>query len=80
MKAQLKRAWCHRHLLLGYMWIVLAIPALIWWKNSVLFVILLSLYANAWTSFSTYHAKQAADRERMRDDAVDPCDTEEGCA
>lgn len=55
----LKHLWDYRHLIAGWGWILLAIPALIWWKDSVLFVILLSLYANAEASFAAYHAKQA---------------------
>ena len=47
-----------RHLILGWVWIVLAVPALLWWKDSVLFVILLSLYANAEASFAAHQAKK----------------------
>ncbi|WP_255218446.1 hypothetical protein [Nocardia abscessus] len=43
------------------MWIVLAAPALLWWKDSVLFVILLSLYANAEASFAAHNAKKRSD-------------------
>ena len=53
-----------RHLILGWVWIVLAVPALLWWKDSVLFVILLSLYANCETSFAAHQAKKRAEKER----------------
>lgn len=49
----------NRHLVLAYLWIVLAIPALLWWKESVLFVILLSLYANWEASLAAHNAKKA---------------------
>jgi hypothetical protein len=49
----------HRHLLLAYLWVVLAIPALLFWKESVLFVILLSLYANWESSLSAHNAQKA---------------------
>lgn len=34
------------HLVAAVMWVGLAIPSLIWWKDSVLWVILISIYAN----------------------------------
>jgi hypothetical protein len=49
------------HLLLANCWLVLAIPAVLWWKQSVLFVILLSLYANWEASMSAHNAKKARD-------------------
>ncbi|MEU7170330.1 hypothetical protein ABZ949_02415 [Micromonospora tulbaghiae] len=39
-----RRVWIHRAL--AALWAVLAIPAVLWWKTSILFVILVSLYAN----------------------------------
>lgn len=44
------------HLFLGIFWIILAIPALLWWKDSILFIILMSIYANAEASFAAYNA------------------------
>ncbi len=38
------RVWIHRGL--AAFWVILAVPALLWWADSVLFVILVSLYAN----------------------------------
>ena len=51
----------NRHLLLAYAWVLLAIPAVLWWKESVLFVILLSLYANWEASLSAHNAQKARD-------------------
>lgn len=48
----------NRHLILGWVWVILAIPAVLWWKDSVLFVILISLYANMEASFAAHQAKK----------------------
>lgn len=44
------------HLVAAVMWVILAIPSLIWWKNSVLWVILISIYANIVGHLSGYSA------------------------
>jgi hypothetical protein len=46
------------HLVLAWVWVVLAIPAILWWKESIIFVILLSLYANFETSMAAHEAKK----------------------
>lgn len=53
----------NRHLALAWMWVALAIPALLFWKESVLFVILLSLYANFEASLSAHNAKKAREED-----------------
>lgn len=40
------------HLGLGILWILLLIPAFLFWKESILFVIIMSVYANAEASFA----------------------------
>ena len=47
------------HLVAAVMWVILAIPSLIWWKNSVLWVILISIYANIVGHLSGYSAAGA---------------------
>lgn len=47
------------HLVAAVMWVGLAIPSLIWWKDSVLWVILISIYANIVGHLSGYSAAQA---------------------
>lgn len=47
----------NRHLALAWVWVILAFPAVLWWKESVLFVILLSLYANIEASLAAHNAK-----------------------
>ncbi|MGX6605642.1 hypothetical protein ACWKSP_26440 [Micromonosporaceae bacterium Da 78-11] len=41
---------------------MLAVPGVLWWRNSILFVILLSLATQAWTS---YGAAEAADNREL---------------
>lgn len=47
------------HLVLACIWLVLLIPSLIWWKDSVMWVIVLSIYANWEASMSAWNAKKA---------------------
>ncbi|BBR83280.1 TPA: hypothetical protein ACH5MI_000554 [Klebsiella quasipneumoniae] len=47
------------HLVAAVMWVGLAIPSLIWWKDSVLWVILISIYANIVGHLSGYSAARA---------------------
>lgn len=49
----------NRHLVEAYIWVVLAIPSVLWWKNSVTWVILISLYANYKTAVSAHEARRA---------------------
>lgn len=48
----------HQHTMLAILWVLLIPPALLWWKESVLFVILLSLYANYESSMAAREAKK----------------------
>lgn len=54
--------WFHR--IRAIAWIVLAVPAVIWWADSILLAILLSLYANA---ASDLGAAEAADDKAVLD-------------
>lgn len=47
------------HLAMMCVWPVLAVPAVLWWKDSIIFVILLSLYANFAGDFSGYQGSRA---------------------
>jgi hypothetical protein len=44
--------------------VLLAVPGVLWWKNSILFVILLSLSTQAWTSWGS---AEAADNRELRE-------------
>ena len=56
------RVWAHRAL--AGVWVLLAIPGVIWWAESILFVILVSLYANFASEMSA--AEAADDRDVLR--------------
>lgn len=48
------------HLALTILWVTLAIPTLLWWRESVLWVALMSLYANVaghWAAYQAAHAE-----------------------
>lgn len=47
------------HLAAAVLWVLLAIPSVIWWKNSVLWVIIISIYANIVGHLSGYTAARA---------------------
>ncbi len=55
-----RRVWIHRGL--AAMWVLLAIPGVLWWADSILFVILVSLYANFVGEIS---ASEAADDQEL---------------
>jgi uncharacterized membrane protein len=49
------------HLVLGLVWVVLLVPTVLAWKDSILWVAFMSLYANVAGHWSAY---QAARTER----------------
>lgn len=53
------------HLAMTGLWAVLVIPTLIWWKGSILWVALMSVWANVAAHFSAY---QGARGEMKQDD------------
>lgn len=57
------------HLVAAVMWVGLAIPSLIWWKDSVLWVILISIYANIVGHLSGYSAARADQAAEENDDS-----------
>ena len=58
------------HLVAAVMWVGLAIPALIWWKDSVLWVILISIYANIVGHLSGYSAARADQAAEESEDST----------
>lgn len=49
------------HAAMTVFWLLMLVPALLFWKDSVLFVILISLWANVaahWSSFQAAHAEK----------------------
>jgi len=53
-----------------YFWILCAVPTMLWWKESILWVAAMSLYANAKTAHSTHKADQAKREARAARDDV----------
>lgn len=53
------------HLTLALVWAMLTIPTLLWWKNSILWVSLMSIYAiviSHLAAYSAAHAEKAANQ------------------
>lgn len=49
--------WLKRfHLMMVIVWVALSVPGILFWKDSILFVIILSLYANIAGEFGAYQA------------------------
>ncbi|EJK8944072.1 hypothetical protein ACWAUQ_002625 [Klebsiella pneumoniae] len=58
------------HLVAAVMWVGLAIPSLICWKDSVLWVILISIYANIVGHLSGYSAARADQAAEESEDST----------
>jgi hypothetical protein len=56
------RLWTHR--IIAIIWTLSAIPAYLWWRDSVLFVIVASVFANIYAAVS---ALEAADDRAVID-------------
>lgn len=54
------------HLVMVFVWLALSVPGILFWKESILFVIILSLYANVAAEFSAY---QGARAEKKQDES-----------
>lgn len=57
-----KRVWFHR--ISALIWLALLIPALLWWSESLWFVIMASVYANV---KSDWGAAEAADDRALHE-------------
>lgn len=51
------------HLSMMIVWALLLVPTLIWWKESILWVAAMSLYANWVGHFSAWNASRAEESE-----------------
>jgi hypothetical protein len=60
----MKIEWLRRfHLAMMIVWVGLSVPGIIWWKESILFVIILSLYANIAGEFAAYQGARAEEKQ-----------------
>lgn len=53
------RRWARLHLTMTCVWALLLIPTLLWWRDSLMWVIAMSLYANFVGHFSAWQAARA---------------------
>lgn len=61
--------WLKRfHLTMMIVWAALAIPGILWWRESILFVIILSIYANFAGEFAAYQAARAEENDEDGDE------------
>lgn len=64
-------ALCRLHLALTITWALLAIPTLLWWRESILWVAFMSLYANVaahWSAFQGTRAEREAGKPTQPQD------------
>lgn len=57
----------NRHQLIAYAWVAVTVPAAIWWPDSVLWVIVVSHYANFETSLAAHHANRSRQADKTTD-------------
>lgn len=55
--------WRKFHLGMTVVWLLLIVPSLLWWKDSILWVILLSVWANMASHFSAWQGARAEDSD-----------------
>src|SRR4051812_40423939 len=54
------------HKYLAFLWALLALPTVLWWHDSILWISLVSLYANGvghWSAFQASKAEEKVDEE-----------------
>lgn len=51
--------WKRLHLVLFFAWVVLLPPSLLWWRESIAYVVLMSWYAIAIGHISSWQASRA---------------------
>lgn len=51
-----------------FVWLGISVPGILWWKESILFVIILSLYANIAAEFGAYQAARAEKEQEGGED------------
>ena len=57
------------HGFLTILWIVLIVPSLLWWKESILWVVLMSAWANIaghWSAWEAARAEEKADENNSK--------------
>lgn len=62
------------HLIMTWVWVGLSLPTILWWRDSILWVLLMSIWANASTHWGAWQAARA-ERAQL---AAGPTSTPEG--
>jgi hypothetical protein len=55
------RYLCRFHAAATLVWLALVVPSLLWWRDSILWVVLMSAWANVASHFSAWQAARAED-------------------
>jgi hypothetical protein len=58
----------HFNLIMTVVWVMLLVPTLVWWRDSILWVLVVSLYANAAAHWSAYQGSRASVKVEQKDD------------
>lgn len=65
--------WLRVHLILTWVWVALLLPTVLWWKDSILFIGMASVYANVISHWTAYQAARAEDAvSKDQGDGVTP--------
>lgn len=58
------KLWAARFMTAAVVWGLLIVPGLLVWQNSILFVIIMSIYANFIGSLASHHSLKAEKEEK----------------
>lgn len=58
------RVWARFHAVATVVWLVLIVPSILWWRDSVAWVVLMSAWANVAAHWASYQAARADERIR----------------
>lgn len=61
------------HFWMTVLWAALIVPTLLWWNQSILWVLLMSIWANAATHWGAYQAARAERMVRTEDGETLAC-------
>lgn len=56
------RNWKRIHWLCAFTWLTLAIPTILWWRDSIMWVAFMSLYANVASHFAAAQAAHVEEK------------------
>ncbi len=56
----------HVHLILAVVWLIAAVPSMLYWKNSISWLVFISVYAVVATHWDAYITEKRADEAAQR--------------